>query len=282
YGYGTSGTFPTNTFNSENYWVDVVFASSLGPDTTPPTVASTSPTNAATGVSATANVTATFGEAMDATTITTGSFELRDPSGGLVPASVTYDSTSRTATLDPTATTIGYLTTYTANVKGGAGTGEGASGVKDVAGNAMAADFSWTFTTGPAPGACPCSIWSSATTPAGADQDPSAVEVGTKFQSDSNGYITALRFYKFPTNTGTHVGDLWSRTGTRLATVTFTNETASGWQQMNLPSPIAVTANTTYVAAYQTTVGHYAVNSQFFGTGVNNPPLHALATGVDG
>src|SRR5439155_7699710 len=65
YAYGGSGTFPSSTFNSENYWVDVVFASSLGPDTTPPTVASVSPTNGASGINAAANVTATFGEAMD-------------------------------------------------------------------------------------------------------------------------------------------------------------------------------------------------------------------------
>ena len=54
------------------------------------------------------------------------------------------------------------------------------------------------------------------------------VQVGVKFTSATNGEITGFRFYKGPLNTGTHVGDLWSATGTLLATATFTNETASG------------------------------------------------------
>jgi hypothetical protein len=218
---------------------------------------------------------------MDGTTINAASFEVRDSSSTLVAGNVTYDIATRVATFDPT-TTLNYLTPYTARIRGGVGSAEGGSGVEDVAGNAMAADFTWSFTTGPAPGSCPCSIWSSATIPAGADSDPSAVEIGTKFQADSDGFITAIRFYKFATNSGTHVGSVWSRTGQRLANVTFTNETASGWQQMNLPTPLAITANTTYIVSYQTTVGHYAVNSLYFNTGVTNPPLRALATGVDG
>jgi hypothetical protein len=281
YSYGGNGAFPSSTFNSENYWVDVVFSTTLPPDTTPPTVSSVTPVSAATGVSGNPVITATFSEPIDPTSVSTSSFELRNPANALVTATVTYDGPSRTATLHPTAT-LAYNTAYHATVKGGAGSAEGASGVKDVAGNVMAADFTWSFTTGPAPGTCPCNIWSPSTVPAAPDADGAAVEVGTKFQTDTDGYITALRFYKFPTNTGTHVGDLWSRTGTRLATVTFTNETASGWQQMTLPTPVPVTANTTYVTAYQTTVGHYAVNGAYFTAGVNNSPLRGLASGVDG
>jgi Domain of unknown function (DUF4082)/Bacterial Ig-like domain/Bacterial Ig domain len=281
YAYGASGSFPSNTFNSECYWVDVVYATSLGPDTTPPVVAATSPASGATGFNAGSNVTATFSEAMDATTINASTFDVRSSTNAIVAGSVTYDSATRTATFDPTAT-LQYLTTYTATVRGAAGGAEGGADVRDLAGNAMAADYSWSFTTGPAPGACPCSIWNGNPTPAGADADPSAVEVGTKFQADSNGFITALRFYKFATNTGTHTGHLWSRTGTLLATAAFTGETASGWQQVTLANPISITANTTYVVSYHAPIGHYATNSQYFNTGVNNPPLRGLASGVDG
>jgi hypothetical protein len=66
-----------------------------------------------------------------------------------------------------------------------------------------------------------------------------------KFRADSNGFVTGLRFYKGPQNTGSHVGHLWTSTGTLLASVTFTGESASGWQQVTLPTPVAVTANTT-------------------------------------
>jgi hypothetical protein len=111
----------------------------------------------------------------------------------------------------------------------------------------------------------------------------SAVELGVKFRSDSNGYITGIRFYKASTNTGTHVGNLWTSSGTRLAKATFAKETASGWQQVNFSTPVAITANTVYVASYHTNVGHYSDDQNIFKTaGVDNAPLHALANGVSG
>ena len=97
-----------------------------------------------------------------------------------------------------------------------------------------------------------------------------------KFSSDTNGYITGLRFYKASTNTGTHVANLWTSTGTRLATATFTNETASGWQEVTFASPVAIAANTVYVASYHTTIGHYSDDQYYFADkGIDNPPLHA-------
>ncbi len=45
-----------------------------------------------------------------------------------------------------------------------------------------------------------------------------------------------IRFYKGVANTGTHMGALWSSTGAKLANVTFSGETASGWQQANFSS----------------------------------------------
>ena len=63
--------------------------------------------------------------------------------------------------------------------------------------------------------------------------DPNPVELGVKFQAATNGSILGIEFYKSPQNTGPHVADLWSATGALLATATFTNETASGWQQVN-------------------------------------------------
>ncbi len=54
----------------------------------------------------------------------------------------------------------------------------------------------------------------------------SSVELGVKFRSDVAGSITGIRFYKASANAGTLVGNLWSSTGTKLATVTFTNETS--------------------------------------------------------
>jgi hypothetical protein len=80
-------------------------------------------------------------------------------------------------------------------------------------------------------------------------------------------------------NTGTHVGSLWSSTGTLLATGTFSGETASGWQELDFSSPVAVTAGTTYVVSYHTNTGHYAFTSGGLSSAVTNGPLTALASG---
>jgi hypothetical protein len=127
-------------------------------------------------------------------------------------------------------------------------------------------------------------LWPSTTVPDIVDAGPDkAVELGVKFRSDSSGYITGIRFYKASDNTDTHVGNLWTGTGTLLATATFANETDSGWQQVNFSAPVAITANTVYVASYFTGIGHYSFDGSYFsGKGMDSPPLHALADGVSG
>jgi hypothetical protein len=124
-------------------------------------------------------------------------------------------------------------------------------------------------------------IWPSTIVPATIDSGSSgSVELGVLFKADTNGTISAIRFYKSAANTGVHVGHLWSHAGALLATVTFTRETASGWQQANFSTPVAIAANTEYVVSYQTSIGHWSVNWNYFATsGVNNPPLHALQNG---
>src|SRR5271166_172862 len=130
----------------------------------------------------------------------------------------------------------------------------------------------------------PFSLWSSATIPSTLnDSDSTPQEVGVRFTSDVAANILGLRFYKGPTNTGTHVGSLWTAGGTLLNQATFTNETASGWQQVNFTSPVAISPNTVYVASYYTSVGHYASDDYYFlNHGVTNGPLHAPADGVNG
>ena len=158
-------------------------------------------------------------------------------------------------------------TTYTATI----------SGVRDTAGNLIAAPVTWSFTTASAGATCPCSIWSAGGTPAAIAPDGESVELGVKFRSDVAGQISGVRFYKGVGNTGTHIGNLWSASGALLASATFTGESASGWQQVNFSSPVAVTAGTTYVASYFAPNGHYGVTgNEFTGAGVDNAPLHAL------
>jgi hypothetical protein len=132
----------------------------------------------------------------------------------------------------------------------------------------------------PAAGSCPCSLWSTSTVPATTDFGPDwPVELGIRFKSSTAGYITALRFYKGAGNTGTHRGTIWTGTGTRLATVAFTNESATGWQTATFETPIPIDQETTYVASYFTSVGHYAYTPNFFANGpAENGPLSAAAS----
>jgi hypothetical protein len=129
---------------------------------------------------------------------------------------------------------------------------------------------------------CPCALFPSTAVPATASfPDANPIEVGVKFFADSPGYVDGVRFYKGSSNTGPHLGNLWTSSGQLLASATFTNETASGWQSVTFATPVPVLANTVYVASYHTTVGFYSVTSGYFTQQVNSGPLHALA-GVNG
>lgn len=127
------------------------------------------------------------------------------------------------------------------------------------------------------------SVFSSATVPGSLEAvDNQSVELGMKFQSDIPGYILGVRFYKGINNIGVHSGTLWNGAGTSLATVNFSGETASGWQQQLFASPVAISANTTYVISYHAPVGLYSYDHNGFAADVANSPLRGLAHGFDG
>jgi hypothetical protein len=253
---------------------DFTWSFNTAADGTAPTIVSYSPLHAATGVSINTNVTATFSEAMNAATITTSIFELRNPSSVLIGATVTYNAGTKTATLTPSSP-LANSTTYTAKVKGGA------PGVKDAANNAMVSDYQWSFTT-----ASSAPVIFTIFPPTAVDpnlgNDGQAIEVGVKFKVTQAGNIMGIRFYKKAGNTGTHIGHLWSSTGTMLAQATFTGETASGWQQVLFSSPVAITTGITYVASYFSSLGYYNVTRPYFTSAVVNGPLRALANGENG
>jgi methionine-rich copper-binding protein CopC len=236
-------------------------------DTTPPTITARTPASGASGVATSTTVTATFSEPVKSSTI---NMTLSGP-GGIVSGNADYDSTSRKATFTPNSA-LAASTTYTASV----------SGAKDLADNTMS-PVSWSFTTAAASSNCPCTIWPSTATPAvAADPDNGGIEVGVKFRTTQAGTITKIRFYKGTGNTGTHVGSLWTRTGTKLASVTFTGESSGGWQEATFATPVTVAANTTYVASYYAPGGHYSVSENYFTSATTRGPLTALQNGTDG
>ena len=242
-------------------------------DTDPPGITGRSPSPGATDVPVATNLTVTFDEPMNPATITSTTVTLRAQGGEAdVPATVSY--TGLTATLDPTAD-LANGTVYTVNV---------AASVADASGNPLGGTGdTWNFTTVPAPTFdCPCTIFG--TTPGGTQTaDFGDYELGVKFRSDIAGYITGIRFYKHAGATGTHVGHLWSAGGDQLAEATFTSETASGWQRVDFATPVAVAANTTYIASYSWPGGYYAYQGGgFTSAGVTDPPLTALQHLLDG
>jgi hypothetical protein len=109
-------------------------------DTTAPTVTSTVPVAGASGVAVNSAVTATFSEDVDAATVTASSFTVRNSDGTAVRAAITYNAAGRSATLTPTAP-LAPASAYTVAVAGGT------AGVADVAGNRLATDRTWGFST---------------------------------------------------------------------------------------------------------------------------------------
>jgi hypothetical protein len=118
------------------------FLTGAGADATAPTVNSSVPADAATGVCLTRAITATFSEPMDATTINGTTFTVTD-GGVAVPGTVSYDAATQVARFVPTnpagfAASKPFVVTLRS----------GSAGVKDAAGNALAADRVSGFTTG--------------------------------------------------------------------------------------------------------------------------------------
>lgn len=166
-----------------------------GGDSTAPTVTAQYPADNSSGVVITTPVRATFSEALDAVTVTSSSFTLETTSGGTpVSATVSYDSSSLIATLNP-ASNLASSTQYTATIT---------TTVTDAAGNALASNYSWTFTT-----ASVTAVWEqvgSQVSPGTAEsEDPAMLVTGT---TPSVGYRQA----SFEINLNTWDGSSWGTT----------------------------------------------------------------------
>ncbi|AOP35959.1 hypothetical protein A0128_06910 [Leptospira tipperaryensis] len=113
------------------------FTTGAAPDTTAPTVSFVSPANTFVGFSINGSLSISFSEALNCATVTTANVTLSDGSG--IAGTVGCSGTS--ATFTPAAA-LAYGTTYTATIS---------TAVKDLAGNSLAAPYSWSFTTNAAP-----------------------------------------------------------------------------------------------------------------------------------
>jgi hypothetical protein len=241
YGYGSSVGLPANTFNASNYWVDVLFA--VPPPTAPPTITS--------GLTASGMVGVPFNYTISATNAPT-SFNATG-----LPTGLSVDTTTGIISGTPTAAGTVSLTLSATNAKG---TG---SATLTLTINASTGFYS-LFSTSTVPGTVTVN-------------DSNPVELGVKFSAAAAGNIIGMRFYKGPQNTGAHTAELWDQTGSLLASATFSNETASGWQTVIFANPVAIAANTTYTASYHAGA-YYSADGNFFAGAYTNGPLGAPAS----
>jgi hypothetical protein len=250
YAYSASPTFPSSSFNATNYWVDVLF-------TQAPPSAPEAP-ESVTAKPATGQALVSWTTPNDDGSPITG-YTITPYVGASAQTPVSAGASANSATIGG----LGNGTSYTFKVSAtnSLGTGPQSSPSSPVTPRDTLFDFA---------------------TPEILDAgDPGSTEVGVKLSSEVNGSVTGIRFYKAAANTGTHIGNLWSESGTLLASATFTNETASGWQQVTFAEPVAITAGTTYVAGYLAPNGHYsATSAAFSAAGMSNPPLQTLANGT--
>ncbi|MGN6283976.1 MAG: DUF4082 domain-containing protein [Afipia sp.] len=261
YAYGNSNLFPTGTYGATNYWVDVMF----------------SPANPGVNQSPVAANDGGFSAGQNAILTVPVSALLvndSDPDGDALSVTGVSNGTHGVATFNPQTNTI----TFTPDIDY---TGQASFdyAIADGRGGTATAGVSLTVQ---AASSSTVSLFDASSTPAMTSvADPNPVELGLKFQASSNGQITGIRFYKGAQNTGPHVADLWTADGTLLATATFVNETASGWQQVDFANPVTITAGTTYVASYHTN-GNYAADPNLLANSLTNGPLTAPSSSSSG
>jgi uncharacterized protein DUF4082/Big-like domain-containing protein len=248
--------------------------------TAPIQVLSVTPREGADAIPAGVAPRAVFSAPLDPTTVNSSTVLLQDAMSNPVPAAVSYSASAFTIAIVPRGF-LQPLQTYTVTLKGGA-----APSITNSTGAPLPVDFTWSFTTAAAPPPVTgVSIWDdSVVPPTPIFPDSTPVELGLKFRSDKDGLITGVRFYKGgAANAGQHVGHLWTDTGLLLASVTFTDESDTGWQRALFETPVRITANTLYVVSYFAPAGNYAAQSRAFeSSGVDSGPLHAPSDPVIG
>ena len=210
-------------------------------DITKPTVVSTIPVNGATGVSRAGTATVTFSEPMDPTTINTTTFNIRiSSSGQILAGAVTYNATTRVAEFIP-STPLPNLTQLKVTVT---------TGVKDLAGNAMAADFTAQWTTRDEDG--PTVVSSSPANGATGVSATTAITV-TFSEAVAAATVNTTNITLKATTSGTNVPGTIAFNGTNIATFTpssplsqgvnytFTVNGVKDLQNNAMPAPFVIT-----------------------------------------
>ncbi|NKK43976.1 DUF4082 domain-containing protein [Rhizobium leguminosarum] len=258
YAYGTGSLFPTASYNATNYWVDVLYHQ-VGAQNSVPVAANDSGLSTNTGTPITIQASVLLANDTDAD----GDPLVITGVSGAVNGSVAYDAQAQMVTFSPTA---GY-----------SGPASFSYAIADGKGGTASAQVALSINGGQTGGPEQNLFAADATPSIVSVNDNQQVNLGMKFQADTAGWVTGIRFYKGADNTGPHNGYLWTASGTLLGSVSFSNETASGWQTATLTQQVEVAADTTYVVSYSTN-GNYSATGNYFSADVTNGDLRALSS----
>lgn len=252
--YGVAGSFPTNSYQNGNYFVDALFDTV---DTSDLTASGQWPMDGSSSVPQATTVGAVFSKTVTAPTLKLTMAE----SGTAVAGTTAYDNTTRKLTFTPAAD-LETGTNYTATLS-----------ATDQSGGSVTSGATWSFTTVVSPlvpGSCPCSLYDDSVVPGIQEvREGVPLTLGVRFSSTTAGTVTGVRFYKSAGNTGTHTGTLYTASGQQLASVTFANESTSGWQTANFNQPVAMAANTEYIVAYKSVTGTYSATANGLASGLS-------------
>ncbi|SDK96853.1 Ig-like domain-containing protein [Nocardioides sp. YR527] len=262
--YANPGTFPANSHQNSNYYVDVVFTTT---DDSPLSAISPWPLADSSSVPRSTTISARFSKPVVASSV---QVSVKDAVGATVPGSTSYDATTRTVTFTPSNTLAGFVK-HTVTLA-----------ATDTQGTPLTGGKTWSFTTAkpPAtPGVCPCSIYNDDDVPTILeDSERASLTLGVRFRPTVTGTVTGVRFYKGVNNTGSHTGTLWSSSGQALAQGTFTGESTSGWQTLTFTQPVAVQAGVDYVASYHTNGSYSATPNAFAASDLSKGPISVSST----
>jgi hypothetical protein len=111
---------------------------------------------------------------------------------------------------------------------------------------------------------CPCFIdWQLPGYEVHDEDDAQPVELGLRFYSVRDGYVTGLLFQRYPDNTGPHLGHLWDADGNLLAEQELTSA-GDAFPYIQFAQPVPIRANAIYTVSYYTPTGHYASSENYF------------------
>jgi hypothetical protein len=255
YAYSGSPVLPTNSFQDTFYWVDVTFAPAPSVNEAPVIVS---------GVS----------YSLNENTIAVGLVQATDANADQLTYSIEGGADASLFSINPNTGALSFVAPPDFETPADAGADNqydlvvGASdGIAPVTQQSITVTVNDVEPEG-GPGEEPTNVFGATDTPdLIATNDPTDYELGMRFETNSDGIITALRYYRGAedaSDTDVRTLNLWSDTGLLLASATVTSAPGEiGWQTVDLSTPVNAADGDQFVVSYGTTQ-NYAVSQNYF------------------